>query len=189
MLTPGRRRRCKWLVWAERHSPIGDLAVGLPIDVKRLLWLLDGRQNQRPACLFGKRGRSADERRGQKGPSPDQEMPTINHECSPSFAHASESRTTYCCPHGPHRHSPPLPVKAGWRGVKPSLDALIDVAAAGSRIKAGASHRPMRIVRLAALIAPGDATGEQSPPGYSFGRGLDRQPFWRQCVCQHLQLK
>jgi hypothetical protein len=47
----------------------------------------------------------------------------------------------------------------------------------------------MRIVRLAALIAPGDATGEQSPPGYSYGRGFDRKPFWRQCVCQHLQLK
>jgi hypothetical protein len=28
-------------------------------------------------------------------------------------------------------------------------------------------------VRLAALIALGDATGEQSPPGYSYGRGLD----------------
>src|SRR5580704_15643784 len=174
MLTPGRRRRCKWLVWAERHSPIGDLAVGLPIDVKRLLWLLDSRQNQRPACLFGKRGCSADERRGQKDPSPDQEMSTINHGCSPSFAHASESRTTYCCPHGPHRHSPPLPVKAGWRGVKPSLDALIHVAAAGSAIKVGAS--PMRIVRLAALIAAADLTGEQSPPGYLWGEGSTGSP-------------
>jgi hypothetical protein len=47
-----------------------------------------------------------------------------------------------------------LPVKAGWRGVKPSLDALIGVAAAGSKIKAGVSHRSMRIVRLAGLIAP-----------------------------------
>src|SRR6185437_10979892 len=123
--------------------------------------------------LAGKGRRSADERGGQKGPSPNQEMATINHGCSPSFAHASESRTTYCCPHGPHRHSPPLPVKAGWRGIKPSLDALIYVAAAGSVIKAGASQRPMRIVRLAALIAPTDATGEQSPPGYSCGRGFD----------------
>jgi hypothetical protein len=56
-----------------------------------------------------------------------------------------------------------LPVKAGWRGVKPSLDALIHVAAAGSVIKAGVSQRPMRIVRLAALIAPADPTGEQFP--------------------------
>ena len=79
------------------------------------------------------------------------------------------------------RHSPPLPVKAGWRGAKPSLDALIYVAAAGSVIKAGASQPPMRIVRLAALIAPADATGGQPPPGYSYGRGLDRQPLWRQC--------
>ena len=37
--------------------------------------------------------------------------------------------------------------QAGWRGVKPSLDALIDVAAAGCVIKADASQRPMRIVR------------------------------------------
>ena len=103
-------------------------------------------------------------------------MSTINHGCSPSFTHASESRTTYCCPHGPHPHSPPLPVKAGWRGVKPSLDALIHVAAAGSAIKAGASQRPMRIVRLAALIAREVATGEQSPPGYSFGRGSRGSP-------------
>jgi hypothetical protein len=63
------------------------------------------------------------------------------------------------------------------------------VVAAGSSIKAGASQRPMRIVRLAAPIAPGNATEEQSPPGYSYGRGLDGQPFWRQCVCQHLEPK
>ena len=61
----------------------------------------------------------------------------------------------------------PMAETPPWRGVKPSLDALIDVAAAGSVIKAGASQRPMRIVRLASLIAPADATGEQSPPGYS----------------------
>jgi hypothetical protein len=57
MLTPGRRRWGKWLVWAERHSPIGDLVFGLPIDVKRLLWLLSDRQNERLACLAGKGGR------------------------------------------------------------------------------------------------------------------------------------
>ena len=34
----------------------------------------------------------------------------------------------------------------------------------------------MRIVRLAALIAPADATREQSPPSYSYGRGLDGSP-------------
>jgi hypothetical protein len=39
----------------------------------------------------------------------------------------------------------------------------------------------MGIVRLAALIVPRDETGEQSSPGYSYGRGLDGQPFWRQC--------
>jgi hypothetical protein len=52
-----------------------------------------------------------------------------------------------------------LPVKAGWRGVKPSLDALIHVAAVGSAINADASQRPMEIVRLAVRIAPADATG------------------------------
>jgi len=90
-----------------------------------------------------------------------------------------------------------LPVKAGWRGVKPSLDALIDVAAAGSVIKGGASQRPMRIVRLAALIAPADPTesslrgailwararraallAAMQPGAYCFGRtGNPRQ--WR----------
>ena len=68
-------------------------------------------------------------------------------------------------PHGPHRHSPPLPVKAGWRGVKPTLDALINVAAVGCAIKTGAS--PMRIVRLVALIALAVATAQQSPPDNS----------------------
>jgi hypothetical protein len=34
-----------------------------------------------------------------------------------------------------------LPVKAGWRGIKPSLDALLDVAAAGSAIKTGFATR------------------------------------------------
>ena len=76
--------------------------------------------------------------------------------------------------------------QAGWRGVKPSLDALILVAAAGSTIKAGASQCPMRIVRLAALIAPADATGEQSPPGYSFGRGSRGSPSGGN-ASQHLQ--
>ena len=33
--------------------------------------------------------------------------------------HTCIGRATYCCPHGPHRHSPPLPVKAGWRGRSP----------------------------------------------------------------------
>ena len=69
--------------------------------------------------------------------------------------------------------------QAGWRGVKPSLDALIHVAGAGSVIKAGASQRPMEIVRLGVLIAPTDATGETSPPGYSDGQEPDGQPFWR----------
>ena len=46
---------------------------------------------------------------------------------------------------------------AGWRGVKPTLDALIHVAAVRSIIKAGASHR---IVRLTAHMAPADPTGE-----------------------------
>ena len=32
--------------------------------------------------------------------------------------HTHRRARTYCCPHGPHRHSPPLPVKAGWRGAK-----------------------------------------------------------------------
>ena len=64
----------------------------------------------------------------------------------------------------------------------PSLDALIYVAAAGSAIKAGASQRPTRILRLTSLIAPADATGEQSRQGCSYERGLDRQPFWRQCT-------
>ena len=63
-----------------------------------------------------------------------------NHKCSPSFAHASESKDQL------------LPVRAtssfttvagqGWlAGPKPSLDALIHVAAAGSAIKAGADAR------------------------------------------------
>ena len=66
--------------------------------------------------------------------------------------------------------------KAGWRGVKPSLDALIDVAAVGSVIKAGASQRPMRIARLTVPIALADPTGEQSPPGYSMGEGSSGGP-------------
>jgi hypothetical protein len=59
----------------------------------------------------------------------------------------------------------------GWlAGRKASLDCVI---------KAGASRR---LMSLAALIAPGVATGEQSPPRYSHGRGFDRQPFWGQCA-------
>jgi len=54
--------------------------------------------------------------------------------------HTHRRARTYCCPHGPHRHSPPLPVKAGWRGIKPSLDALLDVAATGSSIKPTSPH-------------------------------------------------
>ena len=57
--------------------------------------------------------------------------------------------------------------QAGWRGIKPSLDALITVAAGCSLIKAGASQRPMSIVGLAAPFAPVDAFGGQSPPDYS----------------------
>ena len=55
--------------------------------------------------------------------------------------------------------------QAGWRGVKPTLDALINVAAVGCAIKTGAS--PMRIVRLVALIALAVATAQQSPPDNS----------------------
>jgi hypothetical protein len=43
-------------------------------------------------------------------------------------------------PHeGPHRLSPPLPVKAGWRGGSPSLDATgcITDATHGSNARAG----------------------------------------------------
>jgi hypothetical protein len=36
-----------------------------------------------------------------------------------SFVCTRIRRATYCCPHEPHRHSPPLPVKAGWRGRGP----------------------------------------------------------------------
>ena len=86
-------------------------------------------------------------------------------------------------PHGPHRHSPPLPVKAGWRGAKPLLMRGISAS-----IKAGASQRLMRIVRLAALIAPGVASREQSPPGYSYGEG-SQAGLLAAMRCQHLQLK
>jgi hypothetical protein len=56
-------------------------------------------------------------------------------------SHTHRRARTYCCPHGPHRHSPPLPGKAGWRGIKPSLDVLLDVAAPGSEIKTGSATR------------------------------------------------
>jgi hypothetical protein len=79
-------------------------------------------------------------------------------------ARASESRTTYCRRMGHivihHR------CRSGWlAGRKPTLDALINVAAVGCAIKTGAS--PMRIVRLVALIALAVATAQQSPPDNS----------------------
>src|ERR1700722_12400115 len=140
MLTPGRRRWRERLIRPERDAPIAAAVALLPVDIEGLLGLSGRWQDQRRAGSSRKRFRSVDERCRHQSPSPNQKMSTINHGCSPSFAHASESRTTYCCPHGPHRHSPPLPVKAGWRGIKPSLDALLDVAAAGSAIKAGRSN-------------------------------------------------
>src|SRR5580704_8012259 len=141
MLTPGRRRRRERLVRPERHAPLAAVVAPylLTVNIEGFLRLSGRRQDQRLARFSRKRFRSVDERCRQQSPSPNQKISTIEHGCSPSVCTASESRTTYCCPRGPHRHSPPLPVKAGWRGIKPSLDALLDVAAAGSAIKAGRS--------------------------------------------------
>jgi hypothetical protein len=75
-----------------------------------------------------------DERCHQQSSSPNQKMATINHGCSPSFARIGE-QDDLLLPAGPHRHSPPLPVKAGWRGVKPSLDASCHIASAACAIK------------------------------------------------------
>jgi hypothetical protein len=75
-----------------------------------------------------------------KAPAPIKKWRRSSIDTLLRFTHASESKDLLL-PHGPHRHSPPLPVKAGWRGIKPSLDALLDVAAAGSAIKTGFATR------------------------------------------------
>ena len=71
------------------------------------------------------------------------------------FAHASESRTNLLLPAWATSSFTTVAGQAGWRGVKPSLDALIDIAAAGCVIKVGA----------------GQMAGENRPPHRSYRAG------------------
>ena len=108
-------------VFGCRMAAGGDLFTALPPADARASWLA---AKPTPCRHFEKSfslGR-------QQATGPNQESSTTEHECSSSsYTNASESRT-YCCPLCATSSSPPLPVKAGWRGISPSLDASWDVA-------------------------------------------------------------
>ena len=136
MLAPGRRRRRKRLVWAERHAPFAAVVAPLllPVDVEGLLGFSGRRQDQRLPGFSRIRFRLVDERRRQQASCPNQKPSTIEHGCSPSFAHASESKDLLL----PAWATSSFTTVAGqgWlAGPKPSLDAFERVATGGSAIK------------------------------------------------------
>src|SRR5580704_9262867 len=134
MFPPSGRRRSEGLVGAERHAPLAvavqrcapllvvlvvapALAV-LLVNVECLRGSFGERQDQRFTCCSRKCGRLFHKGTGHHCSGPNQKSSSSEHGCSPSVAHASESGT-YCCLLQATSSSPPLPVKAGWRGRSP----------------------------------------------------------------------
>ena len=74
-----------------REAATSRITVG-GLDVEGLLGFSGRRQDQRLAGFSRKRFRLVDERCRQQASCPNQKASTIKHGCSPSFAHASESK-------------------------------------------------------------------------------------------------
>src|SRR6202044_296084 len=149
MLTPGRRRRRERLVRPERHAPLAAVVAPYLLTVNIEVssgFLAGGKTNGLPDLRENAFARLTNDA-VSKAPAPIKKCRRSSMDALLRL-HTHRRARTYCCPHGPHRHSPPLPVKAGWRGIKPSLDALLDVAVAGSAIKPAAptadeDHSPL----------------------------------------------